>query len=314
MSVETAARFLNARDIEGIVIGDGFGPRVVEALLTVLAEDARFRDLPVGVLGGQQVSDERLPNLIQVESDPQRAGRAPAAVRAPAGVRRPPQAPAEIARDRRHARSRNRTVRPRGLLARSRPRREGRREQRRRLSVARFSFEETNRRPRPSGCRAAVQPAGAQHRFRLPGAGRLDPGGLHRDRSAQRPCGRPPHRQRAQAHHAVPRSRPQRDQADGYARHAQAQRQSLHAWWRASAPIPRLPPADCANYSRLRFSGGIRHVRKRAHHRCDFRRRLPVVLHRQAIPGAGDRAQARHPGRGAASGPISSIPGCRARA
>ncbi len=72
MSVETAARFLKSRDIEGIVIGDGFGPRVVEALLTVLAEDARFRDLPVGVLGGQAVSDDRLPNLIQVESDPQR--------------------------------------------------------------------------------------------------------------------------------------------------------------------------------------------------------------------------------------------------
>jgi GGDEF domain-containing protein len=72
MSVETAARFLNSRDIEGIVIGDGFGPRVVEALLTVLAEDARFRDLPVGVLGGHQASDDRLPNLIQVEGDPER--------------------------------------------------------------------------------------------------------------------------------------------------------------------------------------------------------------------------------------------------
>ena len=72
MSVETAARFLNSRDIEGIVIGDGFGPRVVEALLTVLAEDARFRDLPVGVLGGQDVSDFRLPNLIQVDRYPDR--------------------------------------------------------------------------------------------------------------------------------------------------------------------------------------------------------------------------------------------------
>jgi GGDEF domain-containing protein len=72
MSVETAARFLNSRDIEGIVIGDGFGPRVVEALVTVLAEDARFRDLPVGVLGGQPVSEDRLPNLIQLDGDPQR--------------------------------------------------------------------------------------------------------------------------------------------------------------------------------------------------------------------------------------------------
>ena len=72
LSVETAARFLNSRDIDGIVIGDGFGPRVIEALLTVLAEDVRFRDLPVGVLGAAQIGDERLPNLIQVESDPER--------------------------------------------------------------------------------------------------------------------------------------------------------------------------------------------------------------------------------------------------
>ena len=71
MSVETAARYLNSRDIEGIVIGDGFGPRVVQALLTVLAEDARFRDLPVGVLGNNGLADDRLPNLIHVDSDPE---------------------------------------------------------------------------------------------------------------------------------------------------------------------------------------------------------------------------------------------------
>ncbi|MGB6663237.1 MAG: GGDEF domain-containing protein [Xanthobacteraceae bacterium] len=51
LSVESAARALNVRDIDGLVIGDGFGPRVVEALLTVLAEDVRFGDLPVIVLG-----------------------------------------------------------------------------------------------------------------------------------------------------------------------------------------------------------------------------------------------------------------------
>jgi GGDEF domain-containing protein len=71
LSVETAARFLNSRDVEGVVVGDGFGPRVVEALLTVLAEDARFRDLPVGVLGGHPAGDDRLPNLIRVDGDPQ---------------------------------------------------------------------------------------------------------------------------------------------------------------------------------------------------------------------------------------------------
>jgi hypothetical protein len=69
LSVETAARYLNARDIDGVVIGDGLHPRVVEALLTVLGDDARFRDLPVGVLGNGPINDDRLPNLIRVEGD-----------------------------------------------------------------------------------------------------------------------------------------------------------------------------------------------------------------------------------------------------
>jgi GGDEF domain-containing protein len=70
MSVETAGRYLNAREIDGIAIGDGFSPRVVEALLTVLGEDVRFRDLPVGLLGRAAVDDDRLANLVRVESDP----------------------------------------------------------------------------------------------------------------------------------------------------------------------------------------------------------------------------------------------------
>lgn len=71
LSVETAARYLAARDIEGVVIGEGLGPRVVEALLTVLAEDSRFRDLPVGLLDNNGIDDERLPNLVRIESDPE---------------------------------------------------------------------------------------------------------------------------------------------------------------------------------------------------------------------------------------------------
>jgi hypothetical protein len=69
LSIETAARFLGARDIDGVIIGEGLGPRAVEALLSVLAEDARFRDLPVGVLDNGGVDDERLPNLVRVERD-----------------------------------------------------------------------------------------------------------------------------------------------------------------------------------------------------------------------------------------------------
>jgi hypothetical protein len=72
LSVETATRYLKSRDVEAIVIGDGFGPRVVEGLLKTLADDPRFRDLPVGVLGSQGAGEERLSNLIHVEGNPQR--------------------------------------------------------------------------------------------------------------------------------------------------------------------------------------------------------------------------------------------------
>ena len=49
LSVESAARYLNLRDVNGVIIGDGFGPSTVEVFLTALAEDARFGDLPVAV-------------------------------------------------------------------------------------------------------------------------------------------------------------------------------------------------------------------------------------------------------------------------
>src|SRR5947209_6033967 len=48
-SIEAAAKHLNARDFDGIVLAEGFSPRVVDAFLTVLAEDVRFRNLPVAV-------------------------------------------------------------------------------------------------------------------------------------------------------------------------------------------------------------------------------------------------------------------------
>jgi len=70
LSVETAARNLNTRDIDGIAIADGFSPEVVQALLTVLAEDARFRDLPVGMFGSAAYDETRLPNLIRLRGSP----------------------------------------------------------------------------------------------------------------------------------------------------------------------------------------------------------------------------------------------------
>ncbi len=64
LSIEAAAKHLNARDLDGIIIGEGFSARVVEAFLTVLSEDARFRNLPI-ILTGAAVSlaGYDLPNL-----------------------------------------------------------------------------------------------------------------------------------------------------------------------------------------------------------------------------------------------------------
>jgi hypothetical protein len=71
-SIEAAAKHLNSRDLDGIVLGEGFSPRVVEAFLTVLAEDARFRLLPVVLTGaGGNVAGE-LPNLEPISGTPDR--------------------------------------------------------------------------------------------------------------------------------------------------------------------------------------------------------------------------------------------------
>jgi len=72
LSVETAAKYLNTRDVDGIVIGEGFNPRTVEAFLTVLAEDTRFRDLPIALLPDLPASIDlgRLPNLEHVGGEP----------------------------------------------------------------------------------------------------------------------------------------------------------------------------------------------------------------------------------------------------
>ncbi|MGD9920443.1 MAG: GGDEF domain-containing protein [Pseudorhodoplanes sp.] len=65
LTIEAAARYLKTRDADGLVIGDGFYPHNVDALLTVIAEDSRFRDLPVGVIGQPVGIDaRRLPHLV----------------------------------------------------------------------------------------------------------------------------------------------------------------------------------------------------------------------------------------------------------
>lgn len=68
LSIEAAAKHLNVRDIDGIVIGDGFTTRVLDAFLTVLSEDPRFRNLPVVAPSGSQRSYD-LPNLEMIDGE-----------------------------------------------------------------------------------------------------------------------------------------------------------------------------------------------------------------------------------------------------
>jgi hypothetical protein len=50
LCVEHAARHLNTQEVDGLILGEGFGPSTVEAFLTALASDSRFRDLPIGLV------------------------------------------------------------------------------------------------------------------------------------------------------------------------------------------------------------------------------------------------------------------------
>ncbi len=72
LSIEAAAKHLNVRDIDGIVLGEGFSARVIDAFLTVLAEDLRFRNLPILLTSDELAQAYDLPNLEIISGDPER--------------------------------------------------------------------------------------------------------------------------------------------------------------------------------------------------------------------------------------------------
>jgi hypothetical protein len=72
LSIEAAAKHLSSRDIDGIVLAEGFSARVVDAFLTVLAEDARFRNLPIVVTSDGLAPAYDLPNLEIISGEPAR--------------------------------------------------------------------------------------------------------------------------------------------------------------------------------------------------------------------------------------------------
>ncbi|MCG6204301.1 GGDEF domain-containing protein [Rhodopseudomonas sp. HC1] len=72
LSIEAAAKHLNARELDGIILAEGFSPRVVDAFLTVLSEDARFRNLPIVVTAPPPERPIDLPNLDFAQGEPTR--------------------------------------------------------------------------------------------------------------------------------------------------------------------------------------------------------------------------------------------------
>jgi hypothetical protein len=72
LSIEAAANHLNVRDIDGIVLGEGFSARVMDAFLTVLTEDTRFRNLPVILTSDELAPTYDLPNLEIISGEPSR--------------------------------------------------------------------------------------------------------------------------------------------------------------------------------------------------------------------------------------------------
>ena len=78
LSIEAAAKHLNTRDLDGVVLAEGFTARVTDAFLTVLAEDTRFRSLPVVVTAHQLTQTYDLPNLELIPGEPAKAASASA--------------------------------------------------------------------------------------------------------------------------------------------------------------------------------------------------------------------------------------------
>jgi GGDEF domain-containing protein len=73
LSIETARSYLAARDIDGVVIGEGFNRSVVEDFIEELCADPRWRDLPVIVPASVCDTDpERMPNIDRLSGDPER--------------------------------------------------------------------------------------------------------------------------------------------------------------------------------------------------------------------------------------------------
>src|SRR5690349_9718316 len=72
LAIETARSYLNAREVDGVVVGDGFNRAMVEDFVNEIGSDPRWRDLPVIVpRGSMPVDAERMPNADQFGGAPE---------------------------------------------------------------------------------------------------------------------------------------------------------------------------------------------------------------------------------------------------
>ena len=226
LTVEGAARALKAREIDGMIIGEGFGARVVEALLTVLAEEERFRDLPVAMVGNHAAVIETfaasLPNLERVGGGPQRAiDHLVPYLRLHAFARRFKRMLASL--DARGAIDPDSGLLANAVFWRNLNRAIDDADKRgAALSIARFSLPAADRRMSLKGS-APRRPLDAPGRFCLPGDRQIDLHSVRRDRSARGACGDAADRQPTKEGHARHR-RQSRPRARGDARNAEAAR------------------------------------------------------------------------------------------
>ena len=202
LCIEAAAKHLNARDIDGIVLGEGFSPRVVDAFLTVLTEDARFRNLPVVMTSDALAPTYDLPNLEIISGEPAHiAANALPLIRQHAFEAHLTRTLRSIDAERlldatdrpADARRPSTAISPRRSIRRCRAAAA--------LSVARFAFDPTPTRA-PIRWRADHQPADAADGFRRRPGRRLGHRGVRRHRSAQRPHDRAAAFQRDAAYRA----------------------------------------------------------------------------------------------------------------
>ncbi len=240
LSIDHGVACLKAREIDGIIIGDGLAKGSIDAFLTLLSEDTRFRDLPVAVLGAGRDA-EKLPNFVRARDPLLLLERAAPFIR----MRTMETALKRLLHsieckgmiDARTGLFNTDAFGQALALSFRMPRNAA-------PAFARALLVRRSDRPsHQHGRGAARQPPRPRYRLRLPAGRRIHSVRVRRHRSARRPRRRAQACERAEAHHAARRPRPAGREPFGDAGDAEAFRHDAHIAGASVAP-PRLRPPD----------------------------------------------------------------------